>query len=88
MKLLEWRNIKGGNRHMFGQMHLTADQKDCGKEEVNTLWNTAGKSINIRWEKNKINSGWCIRVRKMSGSINNLLKVKSVRYDILFSLKG
>ena len=50
--------------------------------------NTAGRSVNIRWEKNKINSGWRIRVRKMSGSINNLLKVKSVRYDILFSLKG
>ena len=49
---------------------------------------TTRRNINVRWEKNKINSRWCISVREMSGSTNNLLKIKSVRYDIQFGLRG
>ena len=49
--------------------------------------NTTRRSINVRWGK-KINSEKCISVREMSGSINNLLKVKSIRCAIQFGLRG
>ena len=49
---------------------------------------TTRRNVIVRWKKNKINSGWCISVRKMSGGINNLLKIKSVRYNIQFGLRG
>ena len=53
-----------------------------GKERRKMVWrrdrrkNIKGRSVDVRRTKNKINSGWCIRVREMSRSINNCLRSK------------
>ena len=77
--------VKRERGRTINRFHGKTEEKRKWSEEETGRRNCS-KEHNARWEINKINNGWCIRVRNMN--INNLLKVKRVTYNIQFSLRG